>query len=445
MFARPTETKRPSGTQRCTRVASGIGLVLGPTLLLSLPSSLEAQSFTTVSGRILDQETEAPVAEAEVRLLGTVRMAVSNDRGSFRFEEVPPGTYGIEIRHLAYGVHTEEIQVVEGGGLSLQLGISQEAIQLDPLTVQVYTARDIRLRASGVRVAEVSRDELDIADMTGMNLGQVLEQHLPAVTVRESTALVGAPMCVEYRGARFGAFDGSCRSPAVYLDGVPVNNPTYLFGSMDMGDIERLEMVPPAEAGVRFGTGALWGALVIETRIPGVREPEKEAFRIGPLTVEAFDWDQEPSGHNTWRTFAGALVGNAAGLAVGVPLASRCIEVVSPSYDRVTTECDAWPTMGSAVAGVVFPAIGSALGARLGGQTSFSRGDFMPTAIAAVMALIPGYALEVSSRRSDWRTTSAAAKVILAVGVPVAVTFADRLFRKLRPGPALDSGNLSSH
>jgi hypothetical protein len=214
---------------------------------------------------------------------------------------------------------------------------------------------------------------------------------------------------------------------------------------MDMGDIERLEMVPPAEAGVRFGTGALWGALVIETRIPGIREPGKEAFRIGPLTVEAFDWNQEPRGHNTWRTFAGALLGNAAGLAVGVPLASRCIEVVSPSYDRVTTECAAWPTMGSAVAGVVFPAIGSALGARLGGQTTLSRGDFMPTAIAAVMALIPGYALEVSSRRSDWQTTSAAAKVILTVGVPVAVTFADRLFRKLRPAPASDSGNLSSH
>jgi hypothetical protein len=252
-------------------------------------------------------------------------------------------------------------------------------------------------------------------------------------------------MCVEFRGARFGQFDGSCRSPAVYLDGIPVNNPTYLYGSLDMGDIERLEMVPPAEAGVRFGTGALWGALVIETRIPGLRGEPEEEFKIGPLSVGAFDWSQEPRPHNTWKAFAYSLVGNAAGLAVGVPLASRCIEVVSPSYDRVTSECSAWPTMASAAAGVVFPAVGSALGARYGGQTSLSRGDFLPTAIAAVMAIIPGYALEVSSRRSDWEKTSMVAKVILTVGVPAAATFADGLFRKLRPGPSLDSGDLGSH
>jgi hypothetical protein len=422
----------------CFGLACGLGLLVGP-----LPAA--SQAATTISGRILDPETDDPVPDVEVRLLGTPKMAVSNERGSFRFEDVTPGTYRLEFRHIAYGVHTEEILVEEGTQLSLQVGITREAIELEPLTVQVYTARDVRLRASGVQVSEVSRERLDFADLTGMNLGQVLEQHVPGVTVRETTALVGLPMCVEYRGARFGQFDGSCRSPAVYLDGIPVNNPTYLYGSLDMGDIERLEMVPPAEAGVRFGTGALWGALVIETRVPGNRPEGKEAFRIGPMTVEAFDWNQEPKPHNTWKTFTYALLGNAAGLAVGVPLAGRCIEVVSPTFDRVSSKCSGLPTMGSAAAGVFFPAMGSALGARYGGQTSLSRGDFMPMAIAAAMALIPGYALEVSSRRSGWEKTSAVAKVVLTVGVPAAVTFADRLFRKLRPGSDLDSGDLGSH
>ncbi len=420
--------------------------VCGMTLLFLLaPLSASGQSQSTISGRILDPETDEPVADAEVRLLGTTKMDVTNTRGTFRFEEVDPGVYRLEIRHIAYGVHTEEVEVSVGTTLSLQIGITQEAIELEPLTVQVYTARDIRLRASGVRVSEVSREQLDVADMTGMNLGQVLEQYVPGVTVRESTAMVGVPMCVEFRGARFGQFDGSCRSPVVYLDGVPVNNPTYLFGNLDMGDIERMEMVPPAEAGVRFGTGALWGALVVETRVPGIREPGKEAFKLGPLTVDAYDWGQEERSHNTWKAFAYAVMGNSAGLAVGVPIAQRCIEVVSPTFDRVSTKCSAWPTMGSAVAGVIFPALGSALGVRYGGQTSFSRGDLWPTAFAAVMALIPGYALEVSSRRSDWETTSMIAKVVLTVGVPAAATFADRLFRKLRSNSPMDPGDPGSH
>lgn len=419
------------------------GFVLFPLLFLA-PLPVAGQNATTIAGRILDPDTDDPVSDAEVRLLGTTRMDVTDAGGSFRFEGVDAGVYRIEIRHIAYGVYTEEVEVQEGTTLSLQVGITQEAIELEPLTVQVYTARDIRRRASGVRISEISREQLDFADMTGFNLGQVLEQNVPGVTVRESTAMVGVPTCVEFRGARFGQFDGACRSPVVYLDGVPVNNPTYLYGNLDMGDIERLEMVPPAEAGVRFGTGALWGALVIETRMPGITE-RKEAFKIGPLTVGAYDWGQEDRSHNTWKAFAYAVMGNAAGLAVGVPLAQKCIEVVSPTFDRVSTKCSAWPTMGSAVAGVVFPALGSALGVRYGGQTSFSRGDLMPTAAAAVMALIPGYALEVSSRRSDWETTSMIAKVILAVGVPAASTFADRLFRKLRSDSQMDSGDLGSH
>lgn len=431
---------RVAGRRRVSALSAA-----GLAALVILPGLLSAQLPTRVSGRILDQSTETPVVDAEVRLLGTSRVEVTDSGGFFRFSDVPPGTYRLEIRHLSYGVHTEEVQVQPETSLSLQVGISQEAIELDPLTVRVYTARDFRLRASGAGISEIPRDVLDAADMTGLNLGQVLEHRVPGVQVRESTALAGAPMCVEYRGARFGQFDGSCRSPAVYLDGVPVTNPSYLYENLDMGDIERMEVVPPAEAGVRFGTGALWGALVIETRIPGLRGDDEESFHIGPLRMGAFDWSQEPRPHQWWKVYAYAFLGNAVGLAVGVPLASECIEVVSPTYDRVTTECATLPTFGSALAGVAFPAIGSTLGAQWGGQTTLSRGDFVPLAVSAVMALIPGYALEVSSRRSDWEKTSMVAKAILAFGVPAAVTFSDRIFRKLRSPPDSDPGILGSH
>lgn len=403
--------------------------------LLLLPGWILAQLPSHVSGRILEQSTEAPVADAEVRLLETGMLEVTDAGGFFRFEGVAPGRYRMEIRHLSYGVHTEDIQVEAETSLSLQIGISPEAIEMEPLVVRVFTARDFRLRASGASLPRVSREQLDDADLMGMNLGQVLEQRVPGIQVRESTAIAGAPMCVEYRGARFGQFDGSCRSPVVYLDGVPVTNASYLYENLDMGDIERMEMVPPAEAGVRFGTGALWGALVIETRVPGLRPHEQDDFRVGPLTMGAFDWSQEPRPHKWWKVYAYSFVGNALGLAVGVPLASRCIEVVSPTYDRVTTECSTLPTFGSALAGVAFPAIGSTLGAQWGGQTTLSKGDFVPLAISAVMALVPGYALEISSRRSDWEKTSVVAKVILGLGVPAAVTFSDRIFRKLRSSP----------
>jgi hypothetical protein len=255
--------------------------------------------------------------------------------------------------------------------------------------------------------------------------------------------LVGSPVCIEFRGARFGSFDGFCRSPAVYLDGVPLNDPLILYDALPLEDIERMEVVPPAEAGVRFGSGALWGALVIETRRPGIpARNQVPDLRLRPSTIARFDWDQEPAPHNWKKTFLYSFIGNALGLAAGVAIADQCIEIVAPSYDKVSTKCAPWPTMGSAVAGLSFPAAGAAFGARLGGRTNMSQGDFLPAAVAGVMALIPGYALQMSSARSDFERLDFIGKVILTVGVPAAITFTDRLFRKLRPDRTSDPGDL---
>ena len=409
-------------------------------MLVLSPGCLEAQRSTRVSGRVVDQASERPVEGAELRLLGTDKRDVTDQDGFFRFHAIPSGAYRLEIRHLAYGIHMEDVQVETEHPLSLQIAISPEAMLLQPLTVRVYTARAFGLRASGTGIRDISREELDLSDLRGLHLGQVLERRIPGIQVRESTALAGAPMCVEYRGARFGPFDGSCRSPLVYLDGIPVANPLHLYAQLDMGDVDRMEVVPPAEAGVRFGAGALWGALVIETRAPGLRSHEREAPRGTSPITGAYDWSQEPRPHPWWRVYAYSLVGNALGLAAGVPLARECIEVASPAYDRVTSDCSTLPTLGSALAGVALPAFGSALGAQWGGQTALSKGEFFPLAISAVMALVPGYAFELSSRRGQREAISLVARVILGLGVPAAVTLSDGLFRQFRASNSSGGG-----
>jgi hypothetical protein len=396
--------------------------------ILGLPGVAWSQGTGSISGRILDRETDRPVPEATVTLLETAQESITNASGFFRFVGVSPGEYRLEIRHLAYGRHTESIHLKAGDVLSFQVGISQEAIELEPLTVEVYSAQELRARASGVRITEVSRPQLELAARSGMHLGNVLRTFIPSVRVREDMALVGLPVCVEFRGARFGIYDGMCRSPAVYMDGVPISNPTYIYRTLPLEDIERLEVVPPAEAGVRFGSGALWGALVIETRRPGLPR-EGDDLRILPGGIRAFDWSQEQAPHNWKKTFLYSLVGSSVGLAAGVALAERCIEVIPPGYDRVGTRCPGWSTLVTAAGGLALPAFGGSFGARMGGRTDGSQGDLMPAAIAGAMTLIPAYAMVISSRRSQWQVTGNIGKVLLALGVPAAATFADHLFR----------------
>lgn len=185
--------------------------------------------------------------------------------------------------------------------------------------------------------------------------------------------------------------------------------------------------------------------MVIETRRPGIpTRNQVPDLRHRPSGLARFDSDQEPAPRNWKKAFAYSLAGNALGLAVGVAIADQCIERVAPSYDKVTTKCAPWPTVDSAIAGVGFPAAGAAFGARLGGRTDMSQGGFHPASIAGVMALIPGYALQMSSARSDLERLDFVGKVILTVGVSAAITFTDRLFRKLRPDDTPDSGDPGS-
>lgn len=432
----PSKSLRLPGMRRTTAL-----LLFQAIACLAAPSGAWSQAVASVAGRILDRTTARPVVDALVILGGTGREAVTNSAGVFRLEEVPAGEYRLEVRHLAYGVHADTVHVGAGRKISLEIALSPEAIELEPLQVEVYSARDLRARASGVRFTEVTRPHLEAAAIRGMDLADLLRTAVPSIRVMGNQGLAGHPVCIEFRGARFGIYDGICRSPAVYLDGVPIQNPTYLYGTLPAQDVARMEVVPPAEAGVRFGTGALWGALVIETVPPGARGRDEELRLRNPETG-SFDWSREPSPHNWRKSLAFSLVANGLGLMAGVALAERCIEIVPPSYDRLGSRCPTWSTLLTATAAVALPAAGAGLGATLGGRTTRSQGVLTASMIAGAMALVPGYALVISSRRSEWRKTGMVGKLLLAVGAPVAATLSDGLFRMLRsPDASAGSGS----
>lgn len=103
-----------------------------------------------------------------------------------------------------------------------------------------------------------------------------------------------------------------------------------------------------------------------------------------------------------------------------------------PAEDSIIAKCDTWPTVGAALAAVTLPAIGGAIGARLGGRTHASRGMLLPASVGAVMALVPGYALAFTSDRENSDVLGVIAGSLLTVGVPFLQTLSDKLFRSIR-------------
>lgn len=403
-------------------------------VLLALPGpGLEAQT-AAVSGRLVDRASGLPVSDAFVALDSTNHATYSDQDGRFRFEDVDAGTYAMRIRHIAYGNQALPLELEAGKDITVQFSVSQTAIELEPILLEVLSRDDLRERAAGFSSSIVRREDLARLEHTSLNIGDVLRMHAPGVKVRRFSGLPGQPVCIELRVSPRSS-PGECMSPAVYMDGVPILDPETLYGHLNLSDLERLEIIPAVEAGARYGSGALHGALLIETRRPGRSggdEPEVPGDGAGLLTN--FDWSQEPGTHSTKKVYAYSVLGGAVGLGLGVLVADQCLGLRSPSFDSVITDCGGFPTMSAAVAALALPAIGSALAARWAGGTDASRGKLVPATLGASMVLIPGYALVLSGQRSDTGPGPVqwTGNLVLALGAPFAVALADKLYRSLR-------------
>lgn len=409
-----------------------LAAALAATVLL--PAGLAGlQRTVDVEGVVLDVETDRGIEDVILRVLGTDVSAASDREGRFVLRGVPSGRWTLRVQHLAYGTHEHDIAVDADVSVQLEVRLAQQAIELEPLVVEGESRVQRERRTTGASFWEVTREEIDRAIGTSRHLGDLIRQTVPGIKLRQASNLSQSDICLEFRAAATLSIVNAraCNHPAVYLDGVQVSDPQYLYGSVGLSNIERMQMIPPGEAGARYGSGSLYGVLLIETRRPG-RERIAGAPVIptaGPPRRMTFDWDQDPAGHSTGRALAGAVLGNALGLAAGLAVARRCIDVVG---EQIETSCGGSGNVAAGLAAFAFPAVGSAVGARLGGGTETSVGRLTPALIGAGMLLFPGYAFSMSTVGGDVAAVNNIGRGFLVLGVPLAVTVADRLFRKLR-------------
>src|SRR5687768_5098656 len=126
-----------------TTVGSALLLAIG-TLLE--PNSAWAQnpSSASISGRILDAGTGLPIPAATVTLepvsgglmvdarasltIASVRTAITEAGGAYRFLEIVPGNYRLRIERLGYRAMTVQIDVRRPTAASVSVGLEMQPI-----------------------------------------------------------------------------------------------------------------------------------------------------------------------------------------------------------------------------------------------------------------------------------------------------------------------------
>jgi len=151
---------------------------LGALLLLfglAMPPALVAAQANThvVRGRVVDVETGAPVARAQVTLLGTRRPQVTDAGGLFRHDRLTPASYLLQVEKKGYVTMTWEVAAVDDTSIvhlfelrPLRAGGQSGDVGPASLRGQVVD-RETQVPIAGVQVFVLGRVEPAITDSAG--------------------------------------------------------------------------------------------------------------------------------------------------------------------------------------------------------------------------------------------------------------------------------------
>ena len=110
-------------------------------LILFSPSLAEAQrdrvGTASISGVVLDQETNDPVIGVEMSVDRTSALSITNEQGEFHFEEVLSGSLILRSRRLGYQERMDSLSVPEGALIDVTVRLSTEPVELEELVVEV--------------------------------------------------------------------------------------------------------------------------------------------------------------------------------------------------------------------------------------------------------------------------------------------------------------------
>jgi vitamin B12 transporter len=226
-------------------------------LLFALSIGAQAQTPSSVNGRVTDAQT-ANVAGAEVQLRsrsGVQMFAVTDDKGSYSFKNVPAGDYVIEVRVKGFAAFSsEKLNVARGQSVVIDVKLSVQSINESVVVTASGTVQRIDELSKAVSVVDAqsieSRKELGLPESL---------RGTPGIRVQQQGS-IGALTSIRIRGLR--NFD-----TAILLDGLRVRDSSDINGSavavipdLQPTDLDRVEVLRGSGSSI-YGTNAIGGAI----------------------------------------------------------------------------------------------------------------------------------------------------------------------------------------
>jgi len=314
---------RHSGWIRSIRRLSLARLALAWSLIAlgGAPGDLLAQAAGTVTGRVTDARSSAPVSSAQVYFPDLGLGVASRDDGRYVLPGVPAGTHSLMVQRLGYRSTTVQVEVVAGETVALDLQLSQDALSLDAVVV-TGTAGGTRQRAVGNSVGRVQAAQItEVAPVLSMQ--DLMGNREPGLSFARSSGNIGTGSQIRIRGVSSLTL---ASQPLIYVDGVRVDNQGAAGPAIRDGrqvsklddfspeQIESIEIIKGPAAATLYGTEASAGVIQIITKKGSAGAPvfdistrQGTTWLMNPSEKVGVSWGRDPSSgqvqsFNIWDT-----------------------------------------------------------------------------------------------------------------------------------------------
>ena len=198
---------RVSAFARVARSLSRSVALAAVALGLGAGSLLAQGSTGKIEGRVRDQ-AGAPIANAQVYVVGTAFNALTNPQGYYFINNVPASTVAVRAAFIGYkSTQVEGVKVLAGQTITVDVQLEQTAVEIQEITVVTQTQ------------PLVPRDEVT----SKQRIDGVFTEKLPVDRLNSVLILQPGVVAANSSGSAISIRGGRTEEAVTYIDGVPVS------------------------------------------------------------------------------------------------------------------------------------------------------------------------------------------------------------------------------
>jgi TonB-linked SusC/RagA family outer membrane protein len=223
-----------------------------------------------VRGTVTDSASRAPIAGAQLVLVGQSRSTVADANGRFTFSNVPAGRVAISAQRLGFAPSRQTIVLSAGDTAATDFVLAPVAAVLAEVVSVGYGTSSRHAVSSAI----ASIDSTAVASQPVAGIDNALQGKVAGVQVMQNSGEPGAGVSIRVRGP---ASLNAGNQPLYVVDGVPIQSSSYdqlsqsgqsmtAVTGLNPDEIASVDVLKDAAAAAIYGSRGSNGVVMITTK-----------------------------------------------------------------------------------------------------------------------------------------------------------------------------------